>query len=109
MCTVDSGISDYITKFPVKLNPMFDSTRYWINPVNSGLHCVCVCVCGGGGGGGNIGCTIYTVRDVRSSLGSDKTGVFTLPSLFCDPVDLLGIAYGETSLIRHSMEPENSV
>ena len=50
-----------------------------------------------------------TVRDVRISLGSDKAGVFTLPSLFYDPVDPLAIAYGETSLIRHSMGPENSV
>ena len=57
--------------------------------------------------------TVYnkccTVRDARISLGSHKAGVFTLPSLFCDPVDPPGIAYGETSLIRHSMGPENRV
>ena len=50
-----------------------------------------------------------TVRDARISLAPDKAGVFTLPSLFCDPVDPLGIAYGETSLIQHLMGPENSV
>ena len=33
--------------------------------------------------------------NARVSLGSDKDGVFTLPSLFCDLVDPLGIAYGE--------------
>ena len=37
----------------------------------------------------NTCCT--TVRDVRISLGSDKLGVFTLPSLF----DPLGMAYSE--------------
>ena len=50
-----------------------------------------------------------TVRDARISLGSDRAGVVTLLSPIYDPVDPHGIAYGETSLIRHSMGPENSV
>ena len=58
VCTVDSGISDYITEFPMKVNPVFNLTRYWINLVNSELHFVCVFVCGGGGG--SIGCTILS-------------------------------------------------